>query len=203
MTKLELFRSCVILTRSAYYRQTKVVIDFLIFRTKLVPRLLGTPVSLTIAQAKGWPAQLFGWGLIDFIMLWGDRRFAKHWFYWQDIIRMMNATNPSGNITHSNIYLRVLCSAIGLGFAVTLVRTWVNLTVMCAMYMLHSYSNPKNVYIQKLQKRGIFGQLVGKRVVRKCSIQKLTLAWFCRLTHLFFVCHASKRKVITELSLNP
>jgi hypothetical protein len=99
------------------------VIDFLIFRTRVFPRLLGTTLSLTVAQAKGWPSELFFWALIDFMMLWGDRTFVKHWAFWQDLIGMMNDSNPSGSVIHSNIYFRILMSALGLSVAVTLKRS--------------------------------------------------------------------------------
>jgi prepilin signal peptidase PulO-like enzyme (type II secretory pathway) len=100
-----------------------LVIDFLTLRTRLFPKLLGTQISLAIAQSKGWPFVLLMWALLDMIFLYGSRRVARHWLFWQKWIQMMNATNPSGNITDSDTYKLIIYISIGLGAAVTVKRT--------------------------------------------------------------------------------
>ena len=97
-------------------------IDFLTLRTKAIPRLLGPTLSLTLTQSKGWPFQLFAWGMIDLIVLWGERPFVRHWGYWQDFIAMMNKSNPSGSIIFSPFYFRILISSLVLSAMATVKR---------------------------------------------------------------------------------
>jgi hypothetical protein len=99
-----------------------IVIDFLTFRTRAFPIVLGTTMSLIVAQSKGWPFQLFAWALIDLLMLYGSGQFAHHWAYWQDFVGMMNASNPSGSVTSSDFYGNLLLVSIGLSAAVSIKR---------------------------------------------------------------------------------
>jgi hypothetical protein len=100
-----------------------IVIDFLTFRTKFFPRILGTALSLTIAQSKGWPFQLLAWAFIDLLMLTGDGSFAHHWAYWQNFVDMMNASNPSGYVTSSDTYHKLLYVSMGMSVAVSIKRS--------------------------------------------------------------------------------
>ena len=56
-------------------------------------------------------------------MLWGDRPFTNHWAYWQDLVDMMNASNPSGTVMTADLYGNLLLSALGLSVAVTIKRS--------------------------------------------------------------------------------
>lgn len=100
-----------------------IVIDFLMFRTKLFPRLLGTKLALAVAQSKGWPCILFFWAIIDMILLYGSSPIARHWIFYQNWFAMLNETNPSGNIPGHSRYKTVIHFAIGLSIATTLKRT--------------------------------------------------------------------------------
>ena len=85
-----------------------IIINFFTFRTRLFPRTFGSTFSLALAQSKGWPYMMTTWGLFNLILNYGDRRFARHWLYWQDAIAMFNQTNPSGNVTYSLYYRRLI-----------------------------------------------------------------------------------------------
>jgi hypothetical protein len=139
-----LFIGCRQLITLAFARLSQLFfIDFFVLQTKCLPRILGTAISLGIAQSKGWPFTLFSWAIFDLILLYGYRQFSRHWLYWQSLIDIFNATNPSGNVTDNDFYKRVIYVSIGLSIAVTI-------------------------------KRALVGNLVGKRVVGKCS-RKMSL----------------------------
>ena len=100
-----------------------IVIDFLVFRTKLFPRLLGTKLALAVGQSKGWPCILFFWAILDIILLYGSSPIARHWIFYQNWFALLNATNPSGGIPGHSRYKAVIHFAIGLSIATTLKRT--------------------------------------------------------------------------------
>jgi hypothetical protein len=100
-----------------------IVIDFCTLRTRFFPGVFGTTVSLGIAQSKGWPFTLFAWAIVDIMVLFGPRQFARHWLFWQTLVAMMNPVNPSGNVTNSPTYKLTIYVAILLSIAVTIKRT--------------------------------------------------------------------------------
>ena len=100
-----------------------IIIDFLTFRTRFFPKLLGTKLALAVGQSKGWPFLLFFWAVFDMIFLYGPRKFAHHWLYYQNTFAMANSTNPSGNITDSKYYRRIIYLSLGLSVAATIKRT--------------------------------------------------------------------------------
>jgi hypothetical protein len=63
------------------------------------------------------------WAILDLMFLYGSSPVARHWLFWQYLISMMNATNPSGNVTDSDIYKRIIYVSIGLSAAITIKRT--------------------------------------------------------------------------------
>jgi hypothetical protein len=89
----------------------------------MFPKLLGTQLSLVIAQSKGWPFVLFIWAILDLMFLYGSRPLARQWLFWQRLISLMNATNPSGNVTDSDIYKRIIYVSLGLSVIVSIKRT--------------------------------------------------------------------------------
>jgi hypothetical protein len=99
-----------------------ITIDFFTLRTRTFPRILGPNMALLVAQSKGWPFILLFWGIWNYALLYGDRRFAYHWAYWQSWIGMMNETNPHGGITFSDTYGGVLFSATLVGIAAAIKR---------------------------------------------------------------------------------
>lgn len=101
-----------------------IVIDFLMFRTRFFPKLIGTELALAVGQSKGWPCILFFWAIFDILLLSGRGPHARHWFFYQNLISLMNATNPSGNIPDANVYRRIIYFAIGLSVSATLKRTF-------------------------------------------------------------------------------
>ncbi|VEU34806.1 unnamed protein product [Pseudo-nitzschia multistriata] len=100
-----------------------IVIDFVAFRTRYLPQLMGTELTLAIAQSKGWPCILFFWAIFDMIFLFGKSRFARNWLYYQDYIDLFNANNPSGDIPNNKHYKKIIFFSIPLSAAVTLKRT--------------------------------------------------------------------------------
>jgi hypothetical protein len=56
------------------------VVDYIAIRTRWPVRLLGPYVTLCVVQSKGWPCIVFFWAIFDFAMLYGDNRFANHWY---------------------------------------------------------------------------------------------------------------------------
>lgn len=101
-----------------------IVIDFLMFRTRFFPKLIGTELALLVGQSKGWPCTLFFWAMFDILLLFGKAPHARHWFFYQNFISLMNATNPSGGIPEHEMYKRIIYFAIGLSVAATLKRTF-------------------------------------------------------------------------------
>jgi hypothetical protein len=102
-----------------------IVIDFGTLRSRLFPKILGTTISLGVAQSKGWPCILFFWALLDMILIYGSRPFSRHWMHWQTWISLMNPVNPSGNVTENQKYKTTIFVSIGLSVAVTIKRTMI------------------------------------------------------------------------------
>mmetsp|Transcript_17315 Transcript_17315/g.43217 ORF Transcript_17315/g.43217 Transcript_17315/m.43217 type:complete len:733 (-) Transcript_17315:656-2854(-) len=100
-----------------------IVIDFLMFRTRFFPKFIGTELALAVGQSKGWPCTLFFWAIFDILLLFGRGPHTRHWFFYQNFISLMNATNPSGNIPDQYVYRRIIYFAIGLSVSATLKRT--------------------------------------------------------------------------------
>lgn len=114
------------------------VIDFLSLGTQLTRRFLGPVLALFIVQSKGWPVRLIFWGAYNFALLYGDRRFARHWLYWQDVIALFNRANPAGNVTHSKNYLKILALAMGVGAVVAVKRFYMGLTLGKSTYVRYA-----------------------------------------------------------------
>jgi len=99
-----------------------IFVDFFTFRTRFVPKLLGTKLALAVGQSKGWPCILFFWGILDMIFLFGERPFARHWLFYQNFVGLMNSTNPSGDIPNNYYYKRIIYFSVVLSVAETLYR---------------------------------------------------------------------------------
>jgi hypothetical protein len=70
------------------------IIDFLCLNTKLFQSILGNLLTLLIVQSKGWPFIAITWGLLDFGLLHGQRKFVSNWLYWQEVFHVFNEANP-------------------------------------------------------------------------------------------------------------
>lgn len=104
-----------------------LVVDFLCLKTRYLVRLVGPTISLFIVQSKGLPFILSTWAIYDFVMLSGAHALANHWLFWQDLIDLFNASNPSGDIPSSSTNYRILGSVLGAGIAISIKRFWVGL----------------------------------------------------------------------------
>jgi len=62
------------------------------------------------------------WAILDFVMLYGDYPFPRHWLFWQKRVDMFNENNPTVGITDSEIYMRILIACIVVGVSVSLKR---------------------------------------------------------------------------------
>jgi hypothetical protein len=98
------------------------VIEFFIFRTRMIPKIIGTTFSLVLAQSKGWPYMVFSFGLFHFVFLFGGGRFPP-FFRLEDLTELPNAANLSGYIISEPFHVRIMCLCLALGMAATLKRT--------------------------------------------------------------------------------
>jgi hypothetical protein len=60
-------------------------------------------------------------------MLYGSGKFAHHWLFWQSAIRLMNGSNPSGNITGTFEYRSMLIVLVVASFVVAVKRVLIGL----------------------------------------------------------------------------
>jgi hypothetical protein len=86
----------------------------------------------------GWPFHLTVWGVIDFMMLYGSGRFARHWMFYQDTIEVFSEENPAGEVLEAKVYKALLIFAIVLGFVVTAKRYYIGLSFGKATYSRYS-----------------------------------------------------------------
>ncbi|KAL7465007.1 hypothetical protein ACHAXS_005338 [Conticribra weissflogii] len=102
-------------------------IEIMALRSSLFQIIVGPYISLIFIMSKGWPYVIFFWAIFDFCFLYGDRRFAKHWLFWQSEFDIFNSKNPVDGVTDSTAYLRILCIMILVGVAVSLKRLTISL----------------------------------------------------------------------------
>ncbi|KAL7548223.1 hypothetical protein ACHAWF_011515 [Thalassiosira exigua] len=97
-------------------------VEILALRSKLFNVAVGPYVSLTIIQSQGWPYIICFWAVMDFVFLYGDHRFPKHWLFWQNKLDIFNAGNPVVGVTDDEFYLRILGCLVFVGVTVSLKR---------------------------------------------------------------------------------
>ena len=68
------------------------------------------------------PFVLTVWALYDLGLLAGSSAFVRHWGHWQNVIHMFNESNPSGNVTNSDLNYTILRLAIAVGIIVAIKR---------------------------------------------------------------------------------
>ena len=122
-----LFAVRQVVTFSIALALQSIIIDFLCVGTRIMVKILGPILTLLIVQAKGWPFVSLMWGLVNFGMLHGSNRFVRHWAYWQNVIKLFNDTNPSGNVVNSDWNTRILLIMVCVSLAVALKRFLVGL----------------------------------------------------------------------------
>jgi hypothetical protein len=103
------------------------LVDFLALRTTICLRLFGPMVTLLLVQWRGWPLLLFFFGLFNLLLTAGNSNFANHWLYWQDVIPMMNRSNPSGYVTSDAFYYLLCELAMVIGSVVGIKRLMIGL----------------------------------------------------------------------------
>lgn len=116
-----------VVTFSLAHITERFLVEFMSVRTKWSVRLFGPFMTLFLVQGQGWPITLFWWGVYDFILLYGGNSFAKHWLFWQDVIRLFGKENPAGTILVSAEYKALLIVSIVISFMVVVKRCWVGL----------------------------------------------------------------------------
>eukprot|EP00980_Cylindrotheca_fusiformis_P014033 scaffold3670_cov124-Cylindrotheca_fusiformis.AAC.9 len=89
--------------------------------------IMGPSVRLYLLQSRGWPFVMMIWAIYNFAMLYGSRRFARHWIYYQSWIELFNECNPAGSVTTAPVYRGLLGFAIALGLLVATKRFWIGL----------------------------------------------------------------------------
>jgi hypothetical protein len=100
--------------------------------------MLGPLGRLFLLQARGWPLQLIAWAGIDFVMLYGDGAFARHWLFFQDYFEVFTDLNPSGQVTSNDRYKGILILAICAGTAIALKRFVIGLRFGKTSYRRYS-----------------------------------------------------------------
>eukprot|EP00977_Amphora_coffeiformis_P020775 scaffold8471_cov184-Amphora_coffeaeformis.AAC.20 len=103
------------------------LIDFLCLGVKWASFLFGPFLILLIVQSRGWPFLATTWSIYATLLLYGDKRFSRHWLYFQDVLDVFNEANPSGEFVNNDLYYRVLLIAICVGPIVTLKRLYMGL----------------------------------------------------------------------------
>ena len=105
-----------------------LVVDFLALGSRYsILRYCGPIPTLLIVQSKGWPFISTFWGTYNLILLSGDSRYARHWFYFQDFIELFNEENPGGNVINSSTNYAILRLMIIVGVCVSIKRLVVGL----------------------------------------------------------------------------
>ena len=99
-----------------------IVIDYLSLQRRFTIRFFGPRVTLVIVQSKGYPFLMFVWGLLNFCLLSGTHKLAKHWLFWQDFIAFLSPANPAGTITESAFNYKINATAMAVGLIVALKR---------------------------------------------------------------------------------
>uniref|UniRef100_A0A7S4AWZ7 EF-hand domain-containing protein n=1 Tax=Pseudo-nitzschia australis TaxID=44445 RepID=A0A7S4AWZ7_9STRA len=105
---------------------------------------LGPMVRLIILQERGLPMQLQIWGILNFLVLYGQHPHAKNWLYNQDFLEIFrnparrNPGNPSGGVTYHSVYRNLLLFAIFTGATVGAKRFLVGLRFGKASYQRYA-----------------------------------------------------------------
>jgi hypothetical protein len=102
-----------------------LLIDVFVLETKFALMIFGRVVTLIAMQAKGWPTLLLFWSLTNYGVLFGDRRYVKHWLYRQNMFRMFNEGNPSGSVTSNPWYGSMLLAICVCSFMAMVKRVLV------------------------------------------------------------------------------
>ena len=86
----------------------------------------------------GWPFHLTAWGVIDFMMLFGSGKFAKHWLFYQNLFEVFTEKNPAGKVLEAQVYQALLIFALVAGIVVTAKRYYIGLLFGKSTYSRYS-----------------------------------------------------------------
>jgi len=124
-------------------------IEIMALRSSFFNMVVGPYVALAVIQSRGWPYICIFWPVLNFCFLYGNHKFPKHWLFWQNKLDIFNESNPAGDITTDEFYLRLLLSLIFVGVAVSLKRLWI------ALYLGKRTVNHFGVELEKLMAKMI------------------------------------------------
>jgi len=85
-------------------------VEIMALRSTGFNAVVGPYISLAIIQSYGWPYILTFWAILDFVFLYGDYNFPRHWLFWQKKIDLFNASNPVEGVTNAETYMLLLIS---------------------------------------------------------------------------------------------
>jgi len=85
-------------------------VEIMALRSTGFNSVVGPYISLAIIQSYGWPYILTFWAILDFVFLYGDYEFPRHWLFWQKKIDLFNASNPVEGVTNAEVYMLLLIS---------------------------------------------------------------------------------------------
>jgi hypothetical protein len=116
-----------------------VIVDFLAIQTRAILRSLGPVITLLLVQSKGWPFLLSCWGVLNFLLVAGDKHFNRHWLFFQHFWGLLNENNPSGDVTNTLWFKRICAIASSVGAAVAAKRVAVGIYLgrqtFCELYL--------------------------------------------------------------------
>jgi small-conductance mechanosensitive channel len=100
-----------------------LILHIIIGSNPTVMKILGPGICQYCIKSNGWPAIAVGWSFLDMIVLHGENKFVKHWFYWTGFsIYNMKSSMNGNNFIGSVLYLRLLIAAMIAGVATSLKR---------------------------------------------------------------------------------
>lgn len=127
--------------------------------------VLGPLGKLFLLQARGWPLQFFLWGILDFIVLYGEGDFKIHWLYWQEYMDVFNKSNPGGELTVHPTYRGILIFAICAGVLTALKRFVIGLVFGKTSY--HRYAEKLSTLLGQI--------LLVSKVAKSAMLQSLDI----------------------------
>ena len=104
-----------------------LVIDFFAINTKICLNLIGPFFTLMLVQSKGWAFQGAAWAAVDYAILYGPSRFARHWLYYQNLIDLFNEENSAGRVLEQDSYRDLLTMVLVVTIADAMKRFFLGL----------------------------------------------------------------------------
>jgi hypothetical protein len=71
-----------------------IVIDIICLHFRWINFFRSPLLTLLFVQSRGWPFLVTSWAIYDLVMLQGDSPFVDHWMFYQNFLRVFNASNP-------------------------------------------------------------------------------------------------------------